>query len=331
MRDLVAVAREDPDATAVDVRERADAVPLQFPRPAVARGSPRRRASRSSGAALRAARRGPGPRADPCDGSSSRCPRVWNSTYRPRTRSPWNVDLTSRRSDFWHLVRAGVPHGHRSRRRTRPAGSRRGRSGTRADDPRCGRRGGSASGPPGCPWARPTKRARRRAPGAGPSAATGRGAPARRNGARPAPAAGPARPGPPVPGSPRSPVSPCTPPADPAGCGCASGGSPRRNATGSRFGGSRAARRARGVAGGPGVVAESAVPDFSSAVSRVTPEHGPRRGRAWGDEFRVILGFLAARGLAGARTRVFFGVGPGRRPPHGVLGPPAAPVRERQG
>ena len=39
---------------------------------------------------------------------------------------------------------------------------------------------------------------------------------------------------------------------------------------------SRAAARARGVAGGPGVVAESAVPDFSSAVSRVTPEHGPR-------------------------------------------------------
>ena len=35
MRHLVAVAREEADATAVDVRERADAVPLQLPRPAV--------------------------------------------------------------------------------------------------------------------------------------------------------------------------------------------------------------------------------------------------------------------------------------------------------
>ena len=35
MRDLVAVAREESDATAVDVRERADAVPLELPRPPV--------------------------------------------------------------------------------------------------------------------------------------------------------------------------------------------------------------------------------------------------------------------------------------------------------
>ena len=48
VRDVVAVARDEPNASAVDVADRADAVPLQLPRPAVARRLLSRRASRTS-------------------------------------------------------------------------------------------------------------------------------------------------------------------------------------------------------------------------------------------------------------------------------------------
>ena len=70
------------------------------------------------------------------------------------------------------------------RRRTRPPGCRPRRWRTRAGGPRCARPGGSAWDRPAGPWAAPTRRARRRARGAGPSAVPGRGAPGSRNAGR---------------------------------------------------------------------------------------------------------------------------------------------------
>ncbi len=67
--------------------------------------------------------------------------------------------------------------------RTRPWGSLPRTPGTRADGPRCGRRGGSRPGRAGSRSGSPTMRARRRARAAGPSAGEWHGAPGPRTAA----------------------------------------------------------------------------------------------------------------------------------------------------
>ena len=87
------------------------------------------------------------------------------------------------------LVRAVVPDLDACRRRTRPSGSRPRSSRRRAGGPRRARRARGRRAPGGCPWAPPTRRARRRAragsrSGAGARRGAGRrrSAPGRRGG-----------------------------------------------------------------------------------------------------------------------------------------------------
>ena len=94
---------------------------------------------------------------------------------------------TLRGSHLCELVGAACPRSSSCPRRSCPPGSGPRTSGTRAGGPRCARPCGSRRGPRGCRWGPPTTRARRRARGAGPSAAAWRGAPGRRSAAgRPA-------------------------------------------------------------------------------------------------------------------------------------------------
>ncbi len=86
------------------------------------------------------------------------------------TRSP-------RRNGTSRPHRCRSPRSPWSRRRRSRPGSRRESPGTRAGGPRCGPPAGSPPDGPGHPWAGPTTPARRRAPGAGPSAGCWRDAP----------------------------------------------------------------------------------------------------------------------------------------------------------
>src|SRR5207253_1734108 len=77
------------------------------------------------------------------------------------------------------------PRSSSCRRRTRAWGSRPRSPGTRADAPRWRRRSGCPWASPAGPWAAPMRRARRRAPGAGPNAGGGRCAPGPRSAEHP--------------------------------------------------------------------------------------------------------------------------------------------------
>ncbi len=143
--------------------------PCPCPRP-VRRSWPARRSS--------AERPGQRPRSGSVGGSARRTSQSFgaalrSNAYRPLTRSAVQHDLHLDVVPLRGVVAAAVPDRHP------PGAVLAGRDvagevrRTPSDGPRCGPPAGSCPGPSAAPWAPPTRRARRPAPAAGPSAAAG--------------------------------------------------------------------------------------------------------------------------------------------------------------
>ena len=106
----------------------------------------RRRASAAKPSGSGSSRRAPGP----SGGSSSSSARSGTARSDPSPAAPCRTTITSRSVHF-SARRCRGPRSRPARRRTRPRGCRPRSCRTRAGGPRCGRRGGSASGSSGRP------------------------------------------------------------------------------------------------------------------------------------------------------------------------------------
>ena len=181
-RDVVAVAALQPQPPALGVADRAHAVPLDLVGPVVVpRGSAPGRASIGS------IRSGIGSRSGSSGGSIrwiiQFLPPVLNSTYLPRTRSPWKVTITSLSRHLCDLEGAAVEDPHRPRAVV--AGRDLAVEVEVLERVVLGAHGEVVAlrDRPGSPSGSPTRRACPRARGAGPSASRAPSAPARRSAA----------------------------------------------------------------------------------------------------------------------------------------------------